>query len=191
MKLVLRYHPLLVLLHWVLALLLIAALTLGALVMVRIPNTDPSKIEALRSHMIGGTVILVLMLARLVVRFGTRSPERASAGHPLLDRVAWVSHRMLYVAALGMPASGLVLALQSRLPWIVFGGGVVPADFWMYSFRIVHYAISRMLMALIVLHVAGALYHMLVLRDGLLRRMFFGRRVVAANDAAPVLESRT
>jgi cytochrome b561 len=183
MKLVSRYHPLLVLFHWVLAVLLIASLVLGALVMVKIPNSSPMKINALRNHMIGGMLILVLTFARLGLRFGTRHPAPASAGHPLLDRIAWISHRMLYGAALGMAASGLILALQSNLPWIVFGGETMPADFWVYSFRSVHYAFSRMLMVLIVLHIAGALYHTLVLRDGLLGRMFFGRRVVAAKDA--------
>jgi cytochrome b561 len=67
-----RYHPLLVALHWVLALVIIAALALGALVMVNIPNTDPMKIEALRSHMSGGIFILILMLVRLFVRTRTR-----------------------------------------------------------------------------------------------------------------------
>ena len=186
---VLRYHPLLVLLHWILAVLVIAALALGVLVMAKIPNTDPAKVEALRSHMIGGSLILVLMLGRLVLWFRTRHPAAASAGHPVLDRIAWASHRLLYVAALGMPVSGLILALQSRLPWIVFGGGTLPADFWVYSFRTVHYAFSRMLMALIVLHIAGALYHTLVLQDGLLGRMFFGRRVVTANDSRPAAEA--
>jgi len=185
-----RYHPLLVLLHWLAAVLVIAALALGALVMVRIPNTDPMKIEALRSHMIGGALILVLMLTRLVVRLRTRHPPTASARNPMLDRIAWASHRLLYVAALGMPVSGLVLALQSRLPWIVFGGGRLPADFWAYSFRTVHYAFSRMLMVLIVLHIAGALYHTLVLPDRLLRRMSFGRRV-ANEGARPITESRS
>lgn len=32
------------------------------------------------------------------------------------------------------------------------------------------------LMALIALHVAAALYHRFVLKDGLLRRMWFGKR---------------
>jgi cytochrome b561 len=35
-------------------------------------------------------------------------------------------------------------------------------------------------MALIALHVMGALYHTLVLKDGLLRRMGFGRRISAS-----------
>ena len=37
-----RYHPALVILHWLLAVLTIAALVLGALVMVKIPNSDPA-----------------------------------------------------------------------------------------------------------------------------------------------------
>src|SRR5712672_3220162 len=106
MTLVSRYHPLLVALHWILAFLIIAALALGALVMVKIPNTDPMKFEALRSHMLGGTLILVLMLARLVVRVRTEHPATPSAGHPLLDRLAWASHRLLYVAVLGQATSG-------------------------------------------------------------------------------------
>jgi cytochrome b561 len=88
-----RYHPALVVLHWAPALLIIAALALGALVMVKIPNTDPMKFEALRSHMSGGMAILVLMLIRLVIRSRSAHPDPATAGHPLLDKLAWASHR--------------------------------------------------------------------------------------------------
>jgi cytochrome b561 len=184
MRPVSRYHPLLVTLHWVMAFLIIAALALGALVMVNIPNSDPMKLEALRSHMAGGLVILVLMFVRLFVRARTRHPGPASTGNPTLDRLAWASHRLLYVAVLGMAGSGLFLALQTGLPAIVFAGdGVLPADFWVFPVRTVHYLLSRLLMGLIALHVAGALYHTLILRDGLLRRMFFGRRNLAEVDS--------
>jgi cytochrome b561 len=53
-----RYHAMLVALHWLLAALIILALALGALVMAKLSNTDPMKLEALRSHMIGGALIL-------------------------------------------------------------------------------------------------------------------------------------
>ena len=190
MPLVSRYHPLLVALHWIMAALIIAALALGALVMVKIPNNDPMKIEALRSHMIGGTLLLVLMIARLVVRLRSRHPAPASAGHSLLDRLAWASHRMLYVLVLGQAVSGLLLALQTGLPGIVLHGGALPADFWVYPLRTVHYLISRMLMALIALHVVGALYHTLALRDGLLRRMLFGRRVITPAASASIRRNK-
>jgi len=183
-----RYHPALVALHWALALLIIAALTLGAAVMAKMPNSDPMKIEALRSHMTGGVLILLLMLVRLVVRMTTVHPDRASTGSPALDRLAWASHRMFYLAVVGMAGSGIVMALQAGLPTIVFGdGGDLPADFWTFPVRSVHYLVSRLLMGLIALHVAGALYHTLILRDGLLRRMVFGRRREAATDSMSTL----
>jgi len=179
-----RYHPLLVTLHWLLAVLLVAALALGALALVEIPNSDPMKLEALRSHMAGGGLILVLMLVRLLVRARSAHPAPATAGHPLLDRLAWASHRLFYAVVLALPASGLAMALQMNVPAVVFAhDGSLPPDFWIFPVRWVHYAIARLLMGLIVLHVAGALYHAVVLRDGLLRRMAFGRRVIRA--AAP------
>ena len=184
MQRVSRYQPLLVVLHWLMALMIPIALAGGALVLVKIPNTDPAKIEALGQHMAGGTLLLTLMLIRCVVRARSAHPARASTGSSLLDRVAWLSHRLLYLLVLGQAASGIYLALQARLPDIVFGGhGVLPADFWVFPMRSVHYAISRLLMAAIALHLAGALYHTFVLRDGLLRRMWFGRRVLRRGDA--------
>jgi cytochrome b561 len=66
----------------------------------------------------------------------------------------------------------------------VYGGrGTLPPDLWVYPIRSLHYLISRLLMALIALHITGALYHTFVLKDGLLRRMAFGRRVIV-NQAA-------
>jgi cytochrome b len=38
-------------------------------------------------------------------------------------------------------------------------------------------------MTLIAVHIVAALYHALVLRDGLLRRMFFGRRMINTAQA--------
>lgn len=173
-----RYQPVLVALHWLMALLLPVALGGGALVLVKIPNTDPMKIVALRQHLIGGLLLLSLMLIRLVVRASTAHPARASTGSSTLDRMAWLSHRLLYVLVLAQACSGLYMALQAGLPDVLFGGhGALPADFWIFPVRSVHYVISRLLMALIALHVTAALYHTFVLRDGLLRRMWFGRRV--------------
>jgi cytochrome b561 len=185
MSMVSRYHPALVVLHWALALLIIAALALGALVMVKIPNTDPMKFEALRSHMSGGMAILVLMLVRLLIRSRSDHPAAASAGHPLLDLLAWLSHRMFYGTVFAMAVSGIITALQSgAFEAVFFGHGKLPADFWAFSFRSVHYVLSRILMALIAVHVIAALYHALVLRDGLLGRMFFGRRKITNPQSA-------
>jgi len=180
-----RYHPALVVLHWVLGLLIIAALALGALVMAKIPNTEPMKFEALRSHMGGGMAILVLMLVRLVIRSRSEHPAPVSAGHPLLDRLAWLSHRMFYATVFAMAISGIIMALQTgAIETVFFRQGNLPADFWAFPIRSVHYIISRVLMALIAVHIVAATYHAFVLRDGLLSRMFFGRRKIASAQSS-------
>jgi len=185
-----RYHPLLVALHWGLAILIIADLTIGSQVLVNIPSNSATKIEGLRAHMSAGIVILALMLVRLTVRLRAAAPEEATAGNPFLDRLAWLSHRALYVAIFGMIISGLTMGLQAHIPDVVFfGRGQLPESFWIYPTRGIHYFFSRLLMALIALHIAGALYHTFLRRDGLLRRMWFGRRfqgreVEAASAAA-------
>lgn len=180
-----RYHPALVVLHWLLAILIPTALALGVLVVAKIPNSDPMKAEALRGHMAGGILILTLMLLRLLIRFATRRPAAASTGNSLFDGLAWVSHRLLYLAVVGMAAAGLTMAIETGILGILIGQHPqVPADFWVYSSRYAHYLISRLLMVLIALHIAGALYHTLIRRDGLLRRMWFGRRVILGNESA-------
>ena len=175
-----RYHPLLVALHWLLALMIIAALALGALVLVKIPNSDPMKIDALRQHMTGGVLILVLMLVRLLVRGLTTHPAPASAGNALLNKLGWASHRLFYPLVIGMAGSGIIMAVDANLPAIVFGGhGSLPPDFWAFTPRTFHYVFSRLLMTLIALHIAGALYHTFFLKDRLLHRMSFGKHVAA------------
>jgi cytochrome b561 len=182
-----RYHPLLVTLHWLLAVLIVAALVLGALVMAKIPNTDPMKFEALRSHFAGGGLILLLMLTRLVLRMATAHPPAAPTGSAWLDKVAWLSHRMFYTLIIAMALTGSAMAVQAGLFGIIFGGhGSLPPDLWVYPLRWAHYLISRVLMALIALHIVGAFYHVVIRRDGLLRRMAFGRRVVPPLTASEV-----
>jgi cytochrome b561 len=182
-----RYHALIVILHWILAFLIVTALALGALVMVKIPNGDPMKIEALRTHMTGGISILSLMLVRLIVRTRSARPPDASTGNSWLNQLAWLSHRALYVAVFAMGIAGLTMAIESGVLALLLGGSpAIPDDFWVYPARTVHYLMSRVLMALIALHATGALYHTLVLRDGLLRRMWFGRRLVHGGAGAPV-----
>ncbi|MDH5577946.1 MAG: cytochrome b/b6 domain-containing protein, partial [Betaproteobacteria bacterium] len=69
-----RYHPALVALHWLIAILVLFSLGMGMLVLEEIPNSAPEKIDALRGHMVVGVALLLLMLVRLGVRLGTRRP---------------------------------------------------------------------------------------------------------------------
>jgi cytochrome b561 len=171
-----RYHPALVVLHWLLAVLVLFSLAMGFFSLTRLPNDAPLKILALRGHMALGIVILGLMLARFGVRLATRRPPRATTGHSALDRLALPAHYLMYVLVALMAVSGIELALAAGLPAIVFGGSgaPLPASFTHYAPRVAHGIVARLLLALIALHVVAALYHQFVRRDGLIARMALG-----------------
>jgi len=173
-----RYHPALVALHWLIAILVVFSLGMGMLVLEEIPNSAPEKIDALRGHMVAGVAILLLMLVRLGVRLGTRRPAPATTGKPLLDRLARATHWAFYLLVLLMAGSGIATSVQAGLPGIVFGGSgaPLPESFSIYLPRTVHGFVAGVLLALILLHAAAAPYHQFVRRDGLFSRMWFGKR---------------
>lgn len=173
-----RYHPALVALHWFLAAFIVLALGLGMFVLKTIPNSLPQKLEALRAHMIGAGVILTLMITRLAIRVLSARPEPATTGNPVLDRIARISHFTFYGLVAGMIITGLSTAVLTDLPSIVFGGSgaPLPGSFSVLPTRVMHAVLARAFIALISIHVTAALYHHFILRDGLVKRMWFGRR---------------
>jgi cytochrome b561 len=185
MKQVSRYHPLLVTLHWLLAVLIIAALIVGFFALAATPNSDVRKIAVLRLHMAGGMLILALMVIRFVVLMLTSRPADATTGYPLLDRIAPITHYGFYLLVLLMAGTGFATGLLAGLPDIVFGGSgaPLPPTFSIYPTWVAHGYVAMLLVAFIALHVLAALYHQFVRRDGLFRRMSFGRRV--ADLSAP------
>jgi cytochrome b561 len=172
-----RYHPVLAAMHWLLAFLLIGILAGGTLSLKNVSNASPDKLNLLRMHLLMGGSILVFMLLRLVARLTTEHPPAASTGNALLDRLApWV-HWVLYGLVFVMAGSGIGMAARAGLPDIVFSGtGQLPVDFSAYPQRAIHGIVAKLLMLTIALHAAAALYHHFIKRDGLLSRMWFGRR---------------
>ncbi len=73
-----------------------------------------------------------------------------------------------------MGASGIGLIALSGAAPAIFTGGSLP-NFDIYPPRIPHGIGARLMLALIALHVAAALFHQFVRRDGLLKRMWFKR----------------
>jgi cytochrome b561 len=176
MKQIARYHPLLVALHWVLAALIIAELSLGFFGLAATPSSEPGKIGILRVHMMGGVLILALMVFRFIVRMRTSRPPAATTGFPLLDRMVPITHYGFYVLVLMMVGSGFATAIAGE---IVFGssGAPLPPMLMTYPPFVAHVFFAVLLAGFVVLHVLAAFYHQFVRRDGLFRRMSFGRRL--------------
>jgi cytochrome b561 len=181
-----RYHGLLIVLHWLLALGLVATLAYGFLVVTPTANTDVRKIDMLRLHMAGGMLLFALMLLRLIVRLVTRHPPPVASGNAGLDRLAWLVHWAFYGLVLLMATTGLATAVLAKLNEIVFAesGAPLPADLGLYPTRVVHGYLAWVFVVLIALHVVAALYHHLVRDDGLLGRMGFGPRARSREGAS-------
>jgi cytochrome b561 len=177
--LVSRYHPLLVALHWLLALLIIAMLCAGFFLLAPMSNVDPQKIGILLVHMSLGMLILGLTVIRFMVRVLTAKPADAATGYVALDRTAHLVHYGFYLLVVLMAGSGLATAILAGLNRSVFQktGEALPATFDAYPTFTAHSVLALLLAGLIVLHVAAALYHRFAKQDHLLRRMGFGRRV--------------
>ena len=84
----LRYPTALRVLHWSIAVLILAALIMGTFVMARIEATDPAKASALLKHMLVGLLILSLTLLRLFLRPRSRRPAPMLSGIAIADRIA-------------------------------------------------------------------------------------------------------
>jgi len=172
-----RYQPVLVALHWLLGLMIIGLLCLGFFVLADMPNTDPKKLDILVWHMAGGMFVLVLMILRFIMRIGSARPATATTGSPLLDRMASIVHHSLYVIVFLMIATGWTTG------WLISGvfqpnGEALPDSFAVFPTFRAHAALATLLAILIVVHIAAALYHQFVLKDGLFRRMWFGERTI-------------
>lgn len=167
-----RYHPVLVVLHWLLAVLLIAALAQGTFLLKQVPNASPEKLALLRVHMLVGISILVLMLVRLAVTTFTRHPPAAFPRSVVLSRLSRAVHGLLYFLVLSIAATGIGIAIATELPNVVFGGmGSLPATFDGLPQRALHGLLAKVLMVSIAAHILAAIHHQFIRKDGLMQRM--------------------
>jgi cytochrome b561 len=82
-------------------------------------------------------------------------------------------HGLLYVLLILMATSGIATIVSSGAISAISSGAALP-DFSELIPRIAHGIMSKILLALFVLHVSAALYHQFVRRDHLLARMGVG-----------------
>lgn len=168
-----RYGSVAIILHWVSAILVIGLLISG-LVLSKFGEVV-SKEDVLRMHVVFGGVVGVLTFMRIGwwVFFDKKPVSVGSAG---MVRISKFVHGFMYVALVILVGSGIGMMVLSGAGDILFGGieWALP-DFWDYLPRRPHFVASRVLIGLVVLHVAGVLVHYFYYRDQVMGRMWFGR----------------
>ncbi|MGR3466256.1 MAG: cytochrome b [Shimia sp.] len=166
-----RYSHALRVVHWLSALIVFAMLAGGFAYWL-----DLAGDNVLRGHHIGGQVLILLIAVRLFVR--ARSPKPARPDHATWERtLASIVQTSLYAALITFVITGYVAASAMRDNVLL-----VPLPLhWARSdigeqLISVHYTMKWILLALLALHIAGALKHALIDRDRTLARMWFGQK---------------
>jgi len=169
-----RYHPVHVVLHWLIAGMVLFFLLAGSFVMSPMPNSD--ELPLLQIHAQFGQFLVVLIVIRLGTRFFLKRPEPADAGHPALNFTAKAVHFLLYVGVFAMLFTGAGLGQAYGMQGVFSGNTPVPEDFFAYPQRFIHGNIAYLMLALVALHFGAAMYHQFLRKDNLLSRMWFGKR---------------
>ena len=159
--------------HWLTAILVLSQIYVG----FRFGDLPkgPERMEMFTIHKTLGATILIVTLLRLAYRLMNPPPPYPS-DVPKWDRALAVwSHRIVYTALIALPLTGLIavsdrakdgwidLLWGLRIPALPIGDGEV--------FGEVHEILVWTTIVLLVVHVAAAIYHHLIIRDAASGRM--------------------
>lgn len=171
------YNPIAKLFHWIVVALLVMQISIAAVLPFILPATAEEGLAAW--HLSVGSTILLVMLLRLAWRL-THTPPPAPADLPVhLRMVSRATHWAFYALLIVQPLLGWTTASAYGVTVRLFGLIPLPAltapdKAFAEALGQVHGATAVLLLALIALHVAGVLYHVLVKRDRVVHRMLPG-----------------
>ena len=155
-----RYSRLQIALHWLVAVLIAATWWLGdgmgRALRTRVEQNQ-TGFEGNTWHVWLGTLVLILVVVRVVVRRVQGAPEPVNDTPALLHAAGVWGHRLLYLLMFVVPAMG-------ALTWYFKIGALGDP----------HAIVANGLMIVALGHALVALYHHYILKDGTLRRMTRG-----------------
>jgi cytochrome b561 len=169
-----RYTATAIMLHWLLALLIISTFLLG--VYVHDLPFSPARLKLLTYHKWLGITILGLSALRLLWRLTHRPPPLPVTTPPWQNYAAHAAHALLYVLFFAVPLTGWMHSSATGFPILYLGmvqlPDFVPKDRALAeTLKDVHGFFAWALAIIVVVHIAAALKHQWINRDGLLARM--------------------
>ncbi|WP_159976958.1 MULTISPECIES: cytochrome b [unclassified Novosphingobium] len=167
-----RYNAGARMLHWAIAVLILANLATGLL-----HDALEGVVAVMPVHKAVGLTVLVLSLARLGWRMCWKAPAYPGSMSGTEIAAAHILHALLYVLMIAMPLSGWIMSSAGKYPLSWFGlfdwpKLAVTKGSTLYEIGHSFHGIGGWtLLALVLGHVAAALRHQFLLRDAVLRRM--------------------
>lgn len=166
------FHPLVRLLHWLMAVLIVAMLFIGVSMVSDLSLRHPVLLSL---HKATGLALLVLVVLRIGLRLALPHPPLPHDLPPLQRFAAGASHVLLYGLMLAMPLLGWAMLSAGGYPRPLQLPAIAPHDLQLYAvLRQAHGWAGYLLFATILVHLGAALMHALVRRDSVLRSMWPG-----------------
>ena len=190
-----RYSAVSIVFHWTIAVLIVAMIFYGWW-MEDLREVAPEQVSyaflgsAFNWHKTVGILILVLSLARLAWRLGHPAPPLPAETPGYQRVIARGTHVVFYAIMIGVPIGGYVTASAygDLFPIKLFDAIELPKlpvpqtqDFQEFSGN-AHGSAAWVIIAVLALHVIGALKHHIVDRDGVLTRMIPGLNIPAQTN---------
>ena len=170
-----RYTNTAILLHWLTALLIVAAFLLG-LTMVDIPGLTPTKLKYFSWHKWLGITVLALACLRLLWRLKHQAPAYPAGMPAWQHKAAAALHGVLYLSIFAVPLSGYFYSLAAGVPVVYLG--LIPMPVLIAPdaelkplLKSVHYALNMLVLGGVGMHVLAALKHQFIDRDGVFKRI--------------------
>ena len=168
-----HFSPLARLLHWTMAVLILAMLFVGVAMVATVSHAHATLIAL---HRPLGVALLVLALIRVVVRLKNGSPALPDDMPALQRFAAKASHLVLYGLFIAMPLIGWAMLSAGGYPVMLFGAwhlpAIVPQNVDLFALlRALHTWLAFALFATVLAHIAAALFHGLIRRDGVFSSM--------------------
>ncbi|KAA5602105.1 cytochrome b [Blastochloris sulfoviridis] len=182
------YDGVAVVLHWLIFFMVVGLFTSAQIAegigdqikQLQSLGTDPEGVKALMGqrmqlmgmHKAGGVIVFALVAARLFWR-ATRGVPAPVETSPMIDLAAKAAHVALYALLIVMPVSGFLMSMYAGRGVDLLGIPplLTPVPELAKQFSAVHGFTMNLILLVVFLHAAAALWHHYVRRDATLGRM--------------------
>jgi len=160
------------LLHWTMAAMILTMLGIGVAMIVSLGDYH----TLISIHRPLGIAILILAVVRFVNRRISSLPPFPATMSPLERRAASASELAMYGLMFLLPLVGWGMLSAARYPIVLYGSVhlpfILPHSALLYAvLRKAHSVLAYLFFFTFMAHLSAILFHTLIVRDGMLKRM--------------------
>jgi cytochrome b561 len=171
-----RYNTTAIIIHWIMAILILGMIGLG-FYMVGLEKGSAERSYFFAMHKSIGLTLALLVVIRLIWKLRSTTPPLPDYIDPIKRKMATATHHLLYLLMFIQPVSGYISSSFSGYKTKFWG---IPLPHWGWKnkelnelFTEIHEISAFCLITLLILHIAGVIYHLHRKETDLIKRMWF------------------